>query len=66
MPALLENDLLHGAELMLGEVGGYYRTFHILLLLAFMSLCRIKTVEKLRGYAPGEFGNLLGLDRIHF
>jgi hypothetical protein len=64
LPALLENGLLHGAEFMLGEVGGYYRTLHILLLLAFMSLCRIKTVEKLRGHAPGEFGNLLGLDRI--
>jgi transposase len=64
LPALLENGLLHGAERMLGKVGGYYRTLHILLLLAFMSLCRIKTVEKLRGHAPGEFGNLLGLDRI--
>ncbi len=64
LPALLKNGLLHRAEHMLGEVGGYYRTLHILLLLAFMSLCRIKTVEKLRGHAPGEFGNLLGLDRI--
>ncbi len=51
LPALLENGLLCGAEAMLGEVGGYYRTLHILLLLAFMSLCRIKTVEKLRGHA---------------
>ncbi|MCP4114373.1 MAG: hypothetical protein GY737_03015 [Desulfobacteraceae bacterium] len=41
-----------------------YTTFHILLLLAFMALCRIKTVEKMRGHAPGEFGKLLGLDRI--
>ncbi|MFN2358811.1 MAG: putative transposase [Desulfotignum sp.] len=29
-----------------------------------MALCRIKTVEKMRGHAPGEFGKLLGLDRI--
>jgi hypothetical protein len=28
-----------------------------------MALCRIKTTEKLRGQAPGEFGKLLGLDR---
>jgi len=28
-----------------------------------MALCRIKTTEKLRGHAPGEFGKLLGLDR---
>lgn len=39
-------------------------SFHILLLLAFMALFRIKTVEKLRGCSPGEFGKLLGLDRI--
>jgi len=52
LPALLENGLLHGAESLLGEVSGYYRTLHILLLLAFMSLCRIKTVENLRGHAP--------------
>lgn len=64
LPTLLENGLLHGAEYLLGEVSGYYRTLHILLLLAFMALCRIKTIEKLRGKAPGEFGNLLGLDRV--
>lgn len=64
LPALLSNGLLDGAELLLGEVLGYYRTLHVLLLLAFMSLCRIKTVEKLRGHSPGEFGKLIGLDRI--
>jgi len=64
LPALLSNGLLHGAEFLLGEVRGYYRTLHILLLLAFMSLCRIKTVEQLRGHSPGEFGKLIGLDRV--
>jgi len=29
-----------------------------------MALCRIKTTEQLRKYSPGEFGNLLGLDRV--
>ena len=29
-----------------------------------MALSRIKTVEKLRGQAPGEFGKILGLDRV--
>jgi hypothetical protein len=42
---------------------GYYTSFHVLLLLAFLALCRIKTTEKFRGHAPGEFGKLLGLDR---
>ncbi len=45
-------------------VSGYYTIYHVLLLLALMALCRIKTTEKLRGHAPGEFGKLLGLDRI--
>jgi len=64
LPALLANGLLNGAKQFLGRVTGYYTTFHVLLLLAFMALCRIKTTEKLRGHAPGEFGNLLGLDRV--
>ena len=64
LPALLMNGLLNGAEQIFGTLSGYYRTFHILILVAFMALCRIKTVELLRGHAPGEFGKLLGLDRI--
>lgn len=64
LPALLANGLLEGAEKLLGFAKGYYKAFHILILLAFMALCRVKTVEKLRGESPGEFGKLLGLDRI--
>jgi hypothetical protein len=29
-----------------------------------MGLCRIKNAEQLREQAPGEFGKLLGLDRV--
>jgi hypothetical protein len=64
LPSLLMNGLLDRAEQLLGGVKGYYRCFHILLLLAFMALCRIKTAEQFRGYAPGEFGKMLGLDRV--
>jgi hypothetical protein len=64
LPTLLLNGLLHKAEELLGKLSGYYTTFHILLLLSFMSLCRIKNTEKIRGHAPGEFGKMLGLDRI--
>jgi transposase len=64
LPALMANGLLEGVEKLLGSVKGYYNAFHILMLLAFMALCRVKTVEKLRGESPGEFGKLLGLDRI--
>ncbi len=63
LPGLLANGLKEGIDL-LGKVNGYYSVFHILLLLSFMSLCRIKTTEKLRGHSPGEFGILTGLDRI--
>ena len=64
LPALLANGLFDGAVEILGKIKGYYTTIHMLLLLSFMALCRVKTVEKLRGYAPGEFGKLLGLDRV--
>jgi DNA-binding MarR family transcriptional regulator len=64
VPALLVNGILEGAEKLLGRISGYYTFFQILLVLAFMTLCRIKTVERLRENPPGEFGKLLGLDRI--
>lgn len=63
LPALLGNGLLSGIQ-SLGKLKGYYQKAHILLLLAFMALSRIKTVEKLRGVAQGEMGKLIGLDRI--
>lgn len=62
--ALLANGLLGPAREHLNKITGYYSAVHILLLLAFMSLCRIKTIEQLRGKAPGEFGKLMGLDRV--
>jgi hypothetical protein len=64
LPSLLMSGLLEGAEQLLKKVKGYYRCFHILILLAFMALCRIKTVEQLRGHSPGEFGKIIGLDRV--
>ena len=42
---------------------GYYSLFSIFLLLGFMALARLKSMEKLRYEAPGEWGKLLGLDR---
>lgn len=64
LPSLLLSGLLEGVEQLASRVKGYYRCFHILILLAFMALCRIKTVEQLRGHSPGELGKLIGLDRI--
>ena len=63
LPSLLSNGLLSGIG-TLGKLNGYYHALHVLLLLGFMALARIKTVEKLRGKAQGELGKLMGLDRI--
>lgn len=43
---------------------GYYYIDFIILFLAFMYLRRIKNPEQLKYYSPGEFGKLMGLDRI--
>ena len=63
LPALLACGLLrHTRGFALPR--GYYALPSILLLLAFMALARVRSVEKLRYCAPGEWGNVLGLDRI--
>lgn len=63
LPALLAVGLLEGIERHLALPKGYYG-LDSLLLLAFMALARIETIESLRYKAPGEWGKLLGLDRI--
>jgi len=63
LPALASNGLFRHLPSCFSELKGYYRVLHIMMLLGYMSLCRIKTVEKLRYEPPGELGKLLGLDR---
>jgi len=63
LPALLHLGLLSHLE-YLALPDGYYRLDSILLLLAFMALARVKNIEWLRYRPPGEWGKLLGLDRI--
>jgi transposase len=63
LPALAENGLFRHLE-TLPVLSGYYMTLHVILLLAYMALCRIKAVEQLQYEAPGELGKLMGLDRI--
>jgi hypothetical protein len=43
---------------------GFYGLHHIILILCFMALCRIKNPEQLKKHPPGELGKLLGLDRV--
>jgi hypothetical protein len=64
LPALLAAGLLRHTGALYSLPNGFYGIASIFLLLALMALARIKSVEQLRYVAPGEWGNLLGLDRI--
>ena len=63
LPALLVSGLLRHASQYFRLPAGFYGLKTIFLLLAFMALARIRSVEALRYYAPGEWGKLLGVDR---
>ncbi len=64
LPALLVSGLLSHAEKYFQLPRSYYRLDSIFVLLAFMALARIKAVEDLRYCSHGEWGKVLGLDRI--
>lgn len=64
VPALLATGLLRYTQELYRLPNGFYGITSIFLLLALMALARIKSVEQLRYAAPGEWGHLLGLDRI--
>jgi hypothetical protein len=64
VPALLAMGLIRHSAEFYSLPKGYYGLSSILLLLAMMALARLKSIEQLRFQAPGEWGNLLGLDRI--
>ena len=63
VPALLACGLLRFTSKHFALSQGYYGMPSIFLLLAFMALCRLRSVEQLRYQPPGEWGKLLGLDR---
>jgi len=64
LPALLALGLLRHAEGHFTLPKGFYPMESIFLLLAYLALGRVPSVEQLRYQAPGEWGKLLGLDRI--
>ncbi len=64
LPALIAVGLLAHTERYFELPRGFYRLDTIFLLLAFMALARLKSVEDLRYCSPGEWGKLLGVDRI--
>lgn len=64
LPALCANGLLSGINRHLKLPKGFYSVLHILLTLGFMALARIRRPEGLRHIPPGEFGKVIGLDRV--
>jgi hypothetical protein len=64
LPALCANGLLSGLGRHLNLAAGFYSVLHILLVLGFMALGRIRRPEGLRHIPPGEFGKVIGLDRV--
>ena len=64
VPALLAQGLLGHRPKSYELPKGFYGIDSIFLLLALMALARIGSVEQLRYQAPGEWGKVLGLDRI--
>ena len=64
LPTLLQNGLLRRLELLPALRRGFYSAADALLLLAFVLLARRRTVQSLATQAPGEWGALLGLDRV--
>jgi hypothetical protein len=64
LPALCANGLFSGLGRHLSLPKGYYSALHILCVLGFMALARIRRPEQLRHQAPGELGKTVGLDRV--
>ena len=64
IPALLANGLIRYTDNHFRLPKGFYGLYTIFLVVAFTLLARIKSAESLRYCAPGEWGKLLGLDRI--
>ena len=64
LPALLAEGLLRHSRKLFALPEGFYPLETIFLVLAFMALVRVRSLEALRYEPPGEWGQLVGLDRI--
>lgn len=64
LPFLLECGLLSYRNHYSARVSGYYNFDNLLIIISFLYLCRIKSFEQIKHYSPGEFGKLVGYDRI--
>ena len=64
LPALLAFGLLRHTREAFSLPAGYYPLETYFLALGFLALARVASLESLRYEPPGEWGKLLGLDRI--
>ena len=64
LPALLSEGLLRHTRSHYVLPPGYYPLETLFLLLGLLALVRCPSIEQVRYQAPGEWGNLLGLDRL--
>jgi hypothetical protein len=64
LPALLSNGLLYKSDEYFHLPGGFYGLSNLLIILGFLVLLRVKSLEGVRYMPPGELGKLVGLDRI--
>jgi hypothetical protein len=64
LPVLLAVGLLRHSTELYALPKGFYGLSSVFVLLALMALARIGSLEQLRYAAAGEWGNLLGLDRV--
>ena len=64
LPALLTEGLLRHTRSFYRLPAGYYPLETLFLALALLALVRCPSLEQTRYQAPGEWGKLLGLDRL--
>jgi predicted nucleic acid-binding Zn-ribbon protein len=64
LPFLLECGLMSYRNHYPERQMGFYNYDGLMIVNAFMYLCRIKSFEQIKQYSPGEFGKLVGYDRI--
>lgn len=64
LPALLTEGLLRHTRTFYALSPGFYPLEAIFLYLALLALVRCRSLEQTRYQAPGEWGRMLGLDRL--
>ena len=63
LPFLMECGLMSYRNHYSQRLKGYYNFDTLLIIIAFIYLCRIKSFEQIKLHSPGELGKLVGSDR---